>query len=149
VKKKSVPELLKTRPDLDVIAKARQFVLPNAWPDDVPPIAGIQTTTAYKCLLCPPGAVVRRSNERNLKKHLREDHSPKEKVFGLHSQPCPIQSWYLHNAGGMGRNWRVNISRATHPLQFPVFDFNIKAYDAEYRRRMHQFLALGSLPPRP
>jgi hypothetical protein len=102
--KKSVPELLKTRPDLDAIVKARRFVLPDAWPDDVPPIAGIQTTTAYECLLCLPGAVVRRSNERTMKKHLREDHSPKEKVFGLHYQLCPIQSWYPHNPGGMGRN---------------------------------------------
>ena len=55
--KSKLVELLQARPDLNAIVeasiKANNHRLPEPWPDDVPPVANIQITQGYECLLCP------------------------------------------------------------------------------------------------
>jgi hypothetical protein len=149
-------ELLSTRPDLQAIVDAsaiarRGASLPEALPDDVPPMAGLPVISGYECLVCPRASPHRSLSQSldPMKRHIRQRHNMQylEKLQGVHFRHVFIQTWFPQVRSGNGINWRVDFSRPQHPIyQQPVLDDSIKAHDAKYHTRLQQFFELGTMP---
>lgn len=107
-------ELLSTRPDLQAIVQASTVAehsrapLPEALPDDVPPMAGLPVIASYECLVCPPASPhcsLSQSLEP-MKQHLRQQHSMQylEKLQGVHFRHVFTQTWFPQVRSSNGIN---------------------------------------------